>query len=299
MKLSYTLIVCLIFAVLPASTDLQADIYKYQDESGRWHYTDKPAASQRSETVNYKKTKKQEDQFHLFTHYEGDEFWVMVENKYYAPVQLSIKKSQQDTASQEWIIPPRSTQKVLQTSPGKNEFVFAWFIGDNRKNPAAQEYAIPMDIALCPQISQSFNGPFSHQDIQSRYAVDIAANVGTDIKAAKSGVVVGVKDDYALGGVDNFFLDKANFIQVIHEDTSWALYAHILLGSAAVKVGDQVKVGDILAKSGSSGYSSGPHLHFVIQRNAGLKAESIPFQFKSPKGNLFVPQFAQKLCEID
>jgi murein DD-endopeptidase MepM/ murein hydrolase activator NlpD len=287
--------ICLLLTV---SCVANANIYKYQDENGRWHYTDKPTVSKNAEAVNFKKTKEQEALFHLFSQIENDQHWIMAENKFYAPVQLSIKKSKNAQTSQDWIIPPRSTQKILHSEKSNNELAYAWFLGDYKQTPSAQEYALPIDISLCPQISQSFNGQFSHQHIQSQYAVDIAANVGTDIKAAREGVVVNVKDDYALGGVDNFFLDKANFIQVFHDDSTWALYAHILLGSAEVKVGDQVKVGDVLAKSGSSGYSSGPHLHFVIQRNVSLKAESIPFQFKSSHGTLFTPEFAQKLCEF-
>lgn len=286
------------YCLLVVSSSLEANIYKYQDENGRWHYTDKPLASKNAEAVEYKKTKNKEDLFRLFTQTENDQHWVMAENKLYAPVQLSIKKSNTEKELQDWIVAPRSSQKILQTREGENKFAYAWFLGGHKQQLSAQEYALPIDVSLCPQISQSFNGRFSHQHPQSQFAVDIAANVGTDIKAARAGVVVGVKDDYALGGVDNFFLDKANFIQVFHDDSSWALYAHILLGSAAVKVGDPVKVGDLLAKSGSSGYSSGPHLHFVIQKNAGLKAESIPFQFKTSNGRLFTPLFGQKLCEI-
>jgi murein DD-endopeptidase MepM/ murein hydrolase activator NlpD len=286
------------YCLLVVSSSVEANIYKYQDDNGRWHYTDKPLASKNAETVEYKKTKNKEDLFRLFTQTENDQQWVMAENKFYAPVQLSIKKSNTEKKSQDWVVAPRSSQKILLAKEGKNEFAYAWFLGDHKLNPSAQEYALPIDVSVCPQISQSFNGRFSHQHTQSQYAVDIAANVGTAIKAARAGVVVSVKDDYALGGVDNFFMDKANFIQVFHDDGTWALYAHILLGSAAVKVGDQVKVGDLLAKSGSSGYSSGPHLHFVIQKNAGLKAESIFFQFKTSSGKLFTPVYGQNLCEI-
>ncbi len=284
--------------LLVISSGVWANIYKYQDEKGHWHYTDKPSAAKNLEAVNYKKTKEKEVLFRLFTQTENESTWLMAENKFYAPVQLSIKKSKTDVESQDWVVEPRSSQKILPTAEDKNDFAYAWFLGNHKQRPSNQEYELPIDVSLCPQISQSFNGRFSHQHPQSQYAVDIAANVGTAIKAARAGVVVGVKDDYALGGIDNFFLDKANFIQVYHEDGTWALYAHILLGSAAVKLGDQVEVGDVLAKSGSSGYSSGPHLHFVIHRNSGLKAESIPFQFKASDGSLFTPKFAQKLCEI-
>jgi murein DD-endopeptidase MepM/ murein hydrolase activator NlpD len=41
---------------------------------------------------------------------------------------------------------------------------------------------------------------------------------------------------------------------------------HLHKGTIKVKVGDKVKMGDVLAKSGNSGESTGPHLHFEIQR---------------------------------
>ena len=93
-----------------------------------------------------------------------------------------------------------------------------------------------------------------------------------------------------MGGKDKYFLDKANYVKVLHEDGTYAIYAHILRATAAVKPGDSVQVGDVLARSGSSGYSTGPHLHFVIRKNVGLKTVSIPFKFISDAGTAYTPK---------
>lgn len=118
--------------------------------------------------------------------------------------------------------------------------------------------------------------------------------VGDGIHAARDGLVVGVKDDYHMGGVDRFFLDKANYVRVLHSDHTFGVYAHILLGSAVVKVGDRVKAGDLLASAGTSGYSTGPHLHFVIQRNDGNQIVSEPFRLQIGQG-VFPPIAGQWL----
>jgi murein DD-endopeptidase MepM/ murein hydrolase activator NlpD len=47
-----------------------------------------------------------------------------------------------------------------------------------------------------------------------------------------------------------------------------ASYMHLQKGTIKVKVGDKVAMGDVLAKSGNTGESTGPHLHFEIQRGA-------------------------------
>ena len=66
----------------------------------------------------------------------------------------------------------------------------------------------------------------------------------------------------------------------------------IAVSSNEVEVieGQRIETGTRIARSGNTGNSTGPHLHFVVQRNVGLAIESIPFDFSQPVNSL--PNFA-------
>jgi murein DD-endopeptidase MepM/ murein hydrolase activator NlpD len=191
---------------------------------------------------------------------------------------------------------PAGGETVLQAnlSAEQEEFQSGIAWGDWQAEVEEQIVALPIAKNTEARFSQVFNGSFSHQQPISRYAVDIPMDVGTVIHAAKAGTVMLVKDDYHMGGVSQFFLDKANQIAVLHDDGSIALYGHILLGTAMVEVGQPVTEGEALAKSGSSGYSTGPHLHFVIIKNDNGRNVSIPFKFLV-NGKALVPERDQRL----
>ena len=192
------------------------------------------------------------------------------------------------------VLPPKA-RKLLFTYGGelqkKPKHKYRWVAGDPEASSAPYIYTPPVPKGKGFRITQAFGGRFSHSKEPSYYAVDIAMPVGTIIKAARAGIVMSVKDDYHMGSVSSkYFLDKANFLTVLHDDGTIASYVHILLGGLMVKAGDRVEVGQSLARSGSTGYSSGPHLHFVIRKNIGMKQKSIPFMFSSNDGSPYKPE---------
>ena len=68
------------------------------------------------------------------------------------------------------------------------------------------------------------------------------------------------------GGFNPSFIDKANTVAIVHDDGTVAEYAHLSPGAELVKLGQRVNAGELLGYSGNTGYSSGPHLHFIVSR---------------------------------
>lgn len=87
--------------------------------------------------------------------------------------------------------------------------------------------------------------------------LDISAPAGTPIKSILAGVV-----DYA--GFDN---TNGNKIKIQHKD--WATFYGHMLELPTLKAGDRVKKGQVIGKVGSTGLSTGPHVHFIVYDKTG------------------------------
>ena len=120
------------------------------------------------------------------------------------------------------------------------------------------------------------------------YAIDLVVPEGTPVLAARRGVVMQVESGFDKGGSSNRaqLAERANLVRIIHDDGTMALYAHLQENGVYVKVGQKVSVGQQIAVSGNTGYSSGPHLHFAVQVNRGMRLVSVPFRMIGPGGYL-------------
>lgn len=158
--------------------------------------------------------------------------------------------------------------------------VCAAMVGDPDARPRdGHGYALPLPVGTRFSLDQGFGGRFSHDNAENRYALDFGVAEGTPVLAARGGVVVQVEDDFRASGTDAaIYGDRANYVRVLHDDGSMALYAHLAPGSMLRKPGDRVAPGQLVGKSGNTGFSTGPHLHFSIQRNAGMALRAIPFE---------------------
>ncbi|MEO8000895.1 MAG: M23 family metallopeptidase [Arenimonas sp.] len=159
--------------------------------------------------------------------------------------------------------------------------------GDPHAIPDDIAYSLPLDENSHWELGQEFNGEFSHHDEQNRYAVDFIVPIGTPVLAARSGVVMETIGNYNGGGQNaKLYASRANFIRILHDDGSMALYAHLKENGILVNAGQRVGLGEVIGYSGNTGFSSGPHLHFALQINTGLRLVSIPFRMVGPEGNL-------------
>jgi murein DD-endopeptidase MepM/ murein hydrolase activator NlpD len=109
--------------------------------------------------------------------------------------------------------------------------------------------------------------------------------IGTDVFAARDGIVIEVASDFFENGA-NYAVDgpRANVVRVLHDDGTMALYVHLNWNTIRVVPGQRVRRGEYLADSGNTGFSTGPHLHFVVQRNQGGSLTSVPLQFVGANG---------------
>lgn len=111
---------------------------------------------------------------------------------------------------------------------------------------------------------------------------------GTKICAARSGIVVEIKEDSKKGGLKRKYLMLGNHIIIKHDDGTYGNYWHLKHNGVLVNVGEAVKQGQVIGLSGSTGYSAFPHLHFEVTKEFTVGQNQIPTQFITRKGKRFL-----------
>lgn len=121
--------------------------------------------------------------------------------------------------------------------------------------PAHDSTSLANNSALKDNSKAGQNVSAEKDQMQFHKGIDVAVAYGTDVVAAAAGKVLfaGQKGGYG------------NCVIVSHANGLATLYGH--LSSISVSANQEVKVGEVIAKSGNSGRSTGPHLHYEVHRN--------------------------------
>lgn len=154
--------------------------------------------------------------------------------------QKKVTPSKKDEAS--ILREQRDLHSALQQSPNKSS---DWQKG----------FIMPVEGRISGQFGNQriFNGLKKNP----HSGTDIAAPLGTPVKASSDGVIVLASHDYFYTG---------NMVIIDHGGGLKTIYAH--LKTIDVKKGDRVKQGDIIGEVGQTGRATGPHLHFGAVLNS-------------------------------
>jgi hypothetical protein len=157
------------------------------------------------------------------------------------------------------------------------------------KEDTSYVYSLPFAYNESHLLVQGYYSSYSHKD---RAALDFKMKKGTKIFAARSGVVLRVKEDGYKGGLNKKYSAEGNYIIIQHEDGSRAGYWHLQHDGALVNVGDTVLQGHPIGLSGRTGYALFPHLHFLVWR-FDKDGQWLPTatRFKTSKGTRYLRPF--------
>ncbi|MCF6300278.1 MAG: M23 family metallopeptidase [Proteobacteria bacterium] len=271
--------------------------YKYTDDKGVVHYSDKPPVTNKEVESWQVKVEDSKSKIKLVNRGSKKRPELYVVNPYHGSVQLKVRFTKRMNVLAEpelplsLVIPALADIHVSTIEPFEKrqswsyQYQTDFALGDpsaiHNENTV---YKLPFEQHRRLVISQAFNGKYTHTGTQNAYAVDIVMPEGTPILAARSGVVMDVARDFYRGGAEDKNVFRSNYIRIVHDDGSMAVYAHLLLESVTVAPGQKITVGQKIALSGATGFVTGPHLHFVIQVNNNMQLQSVPFKFKYKNG---------------
>lgn len=275
-------------------------LYRYQDASGTWVYSDRaPEGAVDFEPVDLGPVPAAAE-VKLLRRETARGTALLAANTYFGPVQVAfeILEGRNVAAANgaalrgNRVLEPRSETHlvdllpIMPAQPMSFEMTLQYIPGrPGVAHTPDGPYRLPFALASGYPVSQAYPAQTTHADPSSLHAIDFVMPIGTGIYAARAGIVIEIADQYYSAGLDpDTDLASANIVRVLHEDGTMSLYAHLNWNSIRVRPGQHIVRGEYIADSGNTGFSSGPHLHFVVQRNVGGAIESLPVTFAGAAG---------------
>lgn len=221
------------------------------------------------------------------------------DNTNYCPYQVQIRGDELQSyfGSNDYplyaVVKPQQIAQPLFSIPvnrinvGNLRIVTSYALGDPFSVFPSEDYPyfFPFHNDTEHRITQYYNTRYSHRGT-TKYSIDFSMDMKTPVCAARDGVVVAVKVDSKVGGRKRRYRSSANYVTVYQDDGTFAQYVHLSFEGSLVKVGERVKAGQEIALSGNTGWTSGPHLHFMVFVPTVMGRQSVPTAFLTRDGLL-------------
>jgi murein DD-endopeptidase MepM/ murein hydrolase activator NlpD len=272
-------------------------IYRAEQSDGVPSYTDRPIANLPSELVRDAGNPPAAIGVELVRRDVQGVDALTVVNHFFGPIQIAVYASYEDYVAGEaplngFPVLQAKSESLLHTLSdtvsrrNTNRFHLVHIPGDpNAEHRNATPYRLPYAVATQHLVSQAYPELITHTDPSSEHAIDFEMPVGTGVHAARAGIVMDVAADNYRAAPETVDPEApANIVRVLHDDGTMALYGHLQLHSIRVVPGQHVARGEYIADSGNTGFSTGPHLHFVVQRNDRGRIVSVPVEFATLDG---------------
>jgi murein DD-endopeptidase MepM/ murein hydrolase activator NlpD len=282
--------------------------YKYRDANGQWVFTDQaPDASLRGDSFQVDHAGSSTLRISVERTDDAASTRIAAVNDCLcvATFQISIVHSSfadiPDGAEYSARLEARTKQILVRgTRSGTEKQDLRYSVKVGLGDPGAvhrppSAYRVPFGVGSTFMVSQAYPATLTHTTPDSQYAVDIALPDGTPVYAAREGTVINARHDSFRGAASPVMMDQANVVEILHDDGTIAIYAHLHWDSIRVHIGERVARGEYLANSGNTGFTSGPHLHFAVVRNGGVENISIPVQFAGLGGVAVTPAYQRGL----
>lgn len=285
---------------LPPATVLAQSAYRYRDANGQWVFTDQAAAAHSAQAIPLAH---EPAALRIFVDRSdtpaATQLIAVNDCLCVATVRIAIIDSDfpripRGATYQATLAPAERHVLVESPRPRSDPLQLSFTLSTALGSPKAvhapvHPYRAPFALGSTFTVSQAYPSRVTHVTPDTQYAVDFAMPDGTPVYAARQGTVINVRHDSFRGAPAPAMIDQANFILILHDDGTIGVYGHLQWDSIRVRIGQHVARGEYIANSGNTGFTTGPHLHFAVWRNAGAADVSVPVEFAGSGGIAVTP----------